>query len=218
MAILALLCAVGATSVCWARGRDQKQNPPRNNNQRHTEVPRPNQPQSSPRQGESRPQNAPQFSSPSAPSHHSGQWLRRYKDMAPDQQKHALDNDPQFRQLPPERQQRLRNRLQRFNNLPPVQQQRVLNRMEVWEHLTPTQKQDARKVYGEIRSLPQDRRRAMQNAIGALRAMPPDARRRAIESGRFSQYSPQERDLLRGISELPLAPAETESNSGPPHP
>jgi hypothetical protein len=38
--------------------------------------------------------------------------------------------------------------------------------------------------------------------------MPPDVRRREIESGRFSQYSPQERDILNRASQLPLAPAE----------
>ena len=73
--------------------------------------------------------------------HHAGDWLRRYKDLPPQQQQKALENDPQFRNLPSERQQQLRQRLQRFNNLPPQQQQRVLNRMETWEHLTPEQKQ-----------------------------------------------------------------------------
>jgi hypothetical protein len=140
---------------------------------------------------------------------HAGQWLRRYKDLPPDQQKRALDSDPQFRSLPQQRQDRLRNRLQRFNTLPPQQQQRILDRMETWEHLTPQQKTEARDVYSRIRDLPPDRRRAMHNAINALRAMPPDARKRAIESGRFSQYSSQEREMLNGVSELPLAPAET---------
>jgi len=36
------------------------------------------------------------------------------------------------------------------------------------------------------------------------------ARDRAIQSGRFSQYSPQGQEMLRGVSKLPLAPAETE--------
>jgi hypothetical protein len=149
-----------------------------------------------------RPQQQP------SPQHHAGQWLRRYKDLPPDQQKRALDSDPQFRSLPEQRQQKLRDRLQRFNGLPPQQQQRILNRMETWEHLTPQQKSEARQVYSQIRQLPPDRRNAMQNAINALRAMPPDARQRALESGRFSEYSPQERELLNGVSQLPLAPAE----------
>ena len=38
---------------------------------------------------------------------HAGQWLRRYKDLPPDQQQKALENDSQFRSLPPVRQQNL---------------------------------------------------------------------------------------------------------------
>jgi hypothetical protein len=156
------------------------------------------------RQGENKVPRPPQQQQPS--QHHSGQWLRRYKDLPPDQQKRALDSDPQFRSLPEQRQQRLRDRLQRFNSLPPQQQQRMLNRMETWEHLTPQQKSEARQVYSRIRDLPPDRRHAMQNAINALRSMPPNARQRAIESGRFSEYSPQEREILNGVAQLPLSP------------
>ena len=119
-----------------------------------------------------------------------------------------LGGSPPHLLTPEQRQQKLRDRLQRFNGLPPQQQQRILNRMETWEHLTPQQKSEARQVYSQIRQLPPDRRNAMQNAINALRAMPPDARQRALESGRFSQYSPQERELLNGVTQLPLAPSE----------
>jgi hypothetical protein len=59
--------------------------------------------------------------------------------------------------------------------------------------------------------MPDDRRQAVRNAINALRAMPPDARQRAIDSGRFSQFSPEEREMLKGASKLPLAPPEPES-------
>ncbi len=77
----------------------------------------------------------------SRPGRHSGQWLRQYRSMSPEQQRRALENDPQFRRLPPERQRQLQQRLQHFNTRPPEQQQRVLNRMETWEHLTPQQQQ-----------------------------------------------------------------------------
>jgi uncharacterized protein DUF3106 len=156
----------------------------------------------------SHPQSQPQ-------GHHAGQWLRQYKDLPPQQQQKALENDSQFRSLPPERQQRLRERLQHFSSLPPERQQRILNRMETWEHLTPPQKQQARQLYAQLKSLRPERRQAVQSAISTLRAMPPEARQRAIESGRFSQFSPQERGLLTGISQLPLAPAEGENEQGP---
>lgn len=142
---------------------------------------------------------------------HAGDWLRRYKDLPPEQQQKALENDPQFRNLPPERQQQLRQRLQRFSSLPPQQQQRILNRMETWEHLTPEQKDHARQVFQQFRQLPPERRQAVQGAIQELRNTPPEQREQLINSDRYrNQFTPQERDLLRGTSQLPLAPAEHE--------
>ena len=164
-------------------------------------------------------QNRPNQSVPRPPQnqnrtpndgHHAGQWLRQYRGMPYDQQKKSLENDPNYRKLPPERQQRFQQRLQQFNSLPPERQERVLNRMETWEHLTPDQKTQARQLYSGMRNLPPERRAAMRNAINALRAMPPDARERAINSGRFNQFSPQEREMLNGAAKLPLAPAEAE--------
>src|SRR5437868_15057571 len=48
-----------------------------------------------------------------------GEWLRRNKDLPPQEQQKQLNSDPQFQQLPPERQEKLRQRLNEFNNLPP---------------------------------------------------------------------------------------------------
>jgi hypothetical protein len=140
---------------------------------------------------------------------HSGQWLRQYRGKSPEQQRRALENDPQFRKLPPQRQQQLRQRLEDFNRRPPEQQQRMINRMETWEHLTPQQKDQARQLHSQMSQLPPERRQAVQNGIQALRAMPPDAREREIDSDAYKkQFSPQEREMLKGASRLPLAPAE----------
>jgi hypothetical protein len=147
---------------------------------------------------------------------HAGDWLRRYKTLPPEQQQRALENDPQFRNLPPGQQQQLRQRLQHFNSLPPQQQERILNRMETWEHLTPEQKDRARQLHGQMQQLPPERQQAVRGAIQELRSMPPGQREQFINSERFkSQFNPQERDLLRGASQLPLAPAEREGE-GPP--
>src|SRR6185312_6259026 len=141
--------------------------------------------------------------------HHAGEWLRKYKDVPPQQQEKALENDPEFRHLSPERQQKLRERLQRFNNLPPQQQQRVLSRMETWEHLTPEQKQRARQIAGQLRDLPPQRRASLRNAINELREVPPSQREQMIDSDRFrSEFTPEERNILHSVDELPLAPAE----------
>ena len=151
------------------------------------------------------------------PQHHAGDWLRRYKDLPPEQQQKALENDPQFRSLPPERQQSCGRRLQHFSSLPPQQQDRILNRMETWEHLTPEQKERARRALPAVPATA-----AGAPAHGArprfrnLRQMPPEQRQQFIESDRFkSMFSPQERDLLKGATELPLGSREA---AGPPEP
>jgi hypothetical protein len=150
------------------------------------------------------------------PGGHAGDWLRRYKDLPPAEQEHALQNDPGFRRLPPAQQQQLRQRLQHFSGLPPQQQLRMLNRMETWEHLTPEQKQQARQIFGQIKQLPPDRQRAVGTAIHDLRPMTPEQRERIINSDRFKgMFSDQEREMMRGATRLPLAPAEG-SEVGPP--
>jgi len=137
---------------------------------------------------------------------HSGQWLRQHNN--PEQQRKALQNDPQFRSLPPQQKQRLQNQLDRFNSLPPEQRQQMLKRMDTFGHLTPEQKDTARQVHSQMQQLPPERRQAVRNAIQALRAMPPQARQRQIESDAYRrQFSPQERSILDGASKLPLAPA-----------
>ena len=200
------------TMPAWAQRHGQDSHP----------APPPPRHESRPPVAQSRPQfSAPRNNRPYQPpsqGHHSGQWLNQHRDMPLDQQRRALENDPQFRHLSPERQQRLEQRLQRFDNLPPERQQQVLRRMETWEHLTPQQKQEFRGVGAQFNNLPPDRRQAVRNAIESLRAMPPGVRQREIDSGRFSQFSPQERQILSGASRLPLAPSENESAQPQPPP
>ena len=159
-------------------------------------------PANKPQQGRAQPARPPQRG-------HAGDWLRRYKDMPPAEQERELQNDPAFRRLSQEKQQQLRQRLQHFSSLPPQQQMRMLNRMETWEHLTPEQKERARQIFGQIKALPPARQRAVNTAIHDLRTMPPDQREQVINSERFKGiFSDQEREMMRGATRLPLAPAE----------
>ena len=140
---------------------------------------------------------------------HAGNWLRRYKDLPPAQQRRALENDSQFRRLPPQRQAQLQNRLQHFSSLPPEQQERVLNRMETWEHLTQDQKQRARKLFQQFRQLPPERRFAVNQAIRSMHGLTTDQRDRLIDSDQFrNAFSPPERSLLHAAAHLPLAPGD----------
>ena len=66
-------------------------------------------------------------------------------------------------------------------------------------------------------SLPPDRQRQVSTAVRDLRAMPPDQREQVIDSPRFKgAFSDQERDMIRGATHLPLAPAEGGEGGGGP--
>lgn len=181
--------------------------------------PRPQSRPEAPQRYQPEPQRNYQVPRPYEPplqGRHSGQWLYQHRDQPLSQQRRALENDPTFRRLPAQRQQQLEQRLQHFDSLPPDRQQQVLRRMETWEHLTSVQKQQFRSMDSQFRGLPPDRQRAVRNAIQTLRAMPPQARERAVESGRFNDFSPQERQILNNAAHLPLAPAQAEQpTTGP---
>jgi len=146
---------------------------------------------------------------------HTGDWLREYKDLPPDEQQKALQNDPTFQKLSPTEQQRYLRRLQVFSGLSPQQQLRMLNRMDTLAHLTPEQRRQARQVYREMKQLPPDRRRSVHKAIDDLRTMPPDQREQIINSDRFKgMFSDRERDLLRDATRLPLAPPDSGDQPG----
>lgn len=171
--------------------------PPHNAQPETRNVPRP-EPRVVPRP----PENVPRPG-------HSGNWLNQYRSVPRAQQEKALESDPQFRRLPAQRQQQLRQRLQHFNSLPPQQQDRIMSRMETWEHLTPQQKQTVRGIYQQMQKLPPGRREMVNNAIGDLRQLPPEQRREMLNSPRYrNMFTPQERNMLNGITQLPLAPAD----------
>lgn len=165
-----------------------------------------------PQQHMSRPQVPPQSrqTAPTQQRGHAGDWLRQHKDLPPEEQELALQNDPNFRRLSPQQQQHRLEQLREFSSLPPAQQLRILNRMETWEHLTPEQKQQARQVFSQMRQLPPDRRRLVHKAIDNLRQMPPDQREQIIDSDRFKgTFSDREREVMRDATRLPLAPPDS---------
>jgi len=197
--IAGCLAALLLLTPSFAQSRYAPQQPPRPDGQWH-HFQKEGQPNPSHPYAARPPQNQPG---------HAGNWLRRYKDLPPAQQRRALENDPQFRKLPPQQQTRLRNRLQHFSSLAPQQQERVLSRMETWEHLTPNQKQQARQLFQQFKQLPPDRRQAVNRAIRSMRGLTPAQRDQLINSERYRYaFSPQERSILGGAAHLPLAPGD----------
>src|SRR5437588_7934196 len=106
----------------------------------------------------------PQPNGQHAGSPRHGDWLRKYKDLPPDQQMKALENDPNFKKLPPERQEKLRQRLAQFNNLPPEQREKIVKRMRNFENLTPAQKMQARELAKRYQGVPPEGRQKMPQA------------------------------------------------------
>jgi DNA-directed RNA polymerase subunit F len=138
---------------------------------------------------------------------HLGDWLRKNRNLSPEEQDRMLANDAHFQQLPPEAQQRLRERLREFNNLSPEEQDRILDRMDRFGHLTPEQQKRAREMVRRMRALPEERRRKIHQTFGELRGLAPEEREGKLNSEPLStELSSEERDLLREMFTLPPPP------------
>ncbi|HEU5450718.1 MAG TPA: DUF3106 domain-containing protein [Terriglobales bacterium] len=150
------------------------------------------------------------------PGPHMGDWLRKREGMSPQQRLQDLEKDPTYQRLSPQRQERLRNQLQNFDNLPQQRQQQILNRMDVFEHLPPDQQQRARSLFQQFRDLPQDRRQELNRGFRDLRDLSPQDRQKALDSDDYkSRFSDQERDILRGMSDMGLTPGRPSPPSNP---
>jgi hypothetical protein len=142
------------------------------------------------------------------PGPHRGDWLRKYMALSPDEQEKQLEQDPSFRSLPPEKQNHLLERLRKFNSQPPEKKAKILNRMETFEHMTPEQQAAARNLFQRYRSLPDDQRSKVSQAYRRLRGMPPQARDQLLSSDEFrNDFTDEERDLLRGMTDLNVEPS-----------
>lgn len=142
------------------------------------------------------------------PGPHHGDWLRKYMALPPAQQEKQLQQDPSFRSLPPQKQDQLLDRLRNFNSQPPEQKAKILNRMETFEHMTPAQQATARNLFQRYRNLPDDQRSKVSQAYRRLRGMPPQARNQLLSSDEFRNgYTDDERDLLRGMTDLNVEPS-----------
>jgi Protein of unknown function (DUF3106) len=142
------------------------------------------------------------------PGPHRGDWLRKYSNLPPSEQEQQLKQEPAFRNLPPQQQNQLVDRLRKFNSQPPEKKQQILNRMETFEHLTPEQQANARSLFQRYHNLPEDQRAKVSQAYRRLRGMPPEARNQLMNSDEFrNDYSEEQRDLLRGMTDLNLPPS-----------
>lgn len=145
-----------------------------------------------------------------------GDWLRQHSNLPPQEQERALENDPTFRQLPQQQQERLRERLQKFNSFSPERREKILHRMDTWERMSPQQRDRARDLFQRFRGVPESRRKTMGLALRTLRNMPPEDRQRLLDSDRFrNSFSPDEIDILRGMTDLNIGPGHGGDEGSP---
>ncbi len=134
---------------------------------------------------------------------HLQQWMQSHSNLSLDQQQHALDNEPGFRQLSPEVQLRMHQRLAQLNGMTPEQRQRTYARTEAMERLAPAQRQQVRNALTSLGALPKDRRMYVAREFRALRDMPPAERQAFLNSPAMrAQFSDQERQTLNGLFEV----------------
>ena len=137
------------------------------------------------------------------PGPHKGDWLRKYFGLPPAQREQTLEKDPSFQALPPDAQKHLLDRLRTFNSLDPEKQQKILNRMEFYEHLPPQKQAEANTLYQQYHSLPTDQKSQVSQAFRKMKEMSPEQRTQYMNSNEFqSSFNDQQRDLLRGMSDL----------------
>ncbi len=127
---------------------------------------------------------------------HLGDWLKNHQGLNSEQLEHALRQEPGFNNLNPEQQQRAIKQLQQLNAMPPEQRQRRLALAESFEHLSPQQKQQVQSSFREFQNMPGDRQKVVRKALRDLRDIPSDQRQSVLNSPRFSDLTPQERNIL----------------------
>ena len=78
----------------------------------------------------------------------------------------------------------------------------MLDRWEIFEHRPPQERQQLRDYYGQMRDLSPERRAAVRQGVRELGGMNPGERERMLNSPQFQRrYSPQERDMIRGLAQ-----------------
>lgn len=148
------------------------------------------------------------------PGGHSGNWLRRYHQLPPEEQERALSNDAEFKTLPADEQEKLRQRLREFNSYPEKKKQRILRRMELFEHLSPEQQAQARALWDRVRELPEDRRRIVRRTARNLRQFDAAERERVLASEPYqNSFNDIERALIRDLAAFDLEAAAAEHRS-----
>jgi hypothetical protein len=137
-------------------------------------------------------------------------WVERLQQMPPGQQQRFLNNNERFQSLPPQQQAQIRQRLQQFNRLTPEQQQEVIKRAQVWDAMSPQQQRYVREtLLPQWQTLPPRRRQVLLGKLHDLRNLSdPERAEKLNDEGFLDGLSPDERQMLRGLSNLRITGPE----------
>src|SRR5664280_811457 len=98
--------------------------------------------------------------------------------------------------------------LRKYMTLPPAQQEKQLQQDPSFRNLPPEQQTATRNLFQRYRNLPDDQKSKVSQAYRRLRGMPPQARNQLLSSDEFRNgYTDDERDLLRGMTDLNVEPS-----------
>jgi hypothetical protein len=132
-----------------------------------------------------------------------GGMFRRLRELPPYEQRRFMATDPEFQSFGPARKQMIRERLRQWNSMTPEEKDRVRQREEIVASLSPDQRREARFLLPQWRDLPPERRQALTVAFRHLRDLPPGERQAFLNTREVSeQFSPHEREILQGLSDL----------------
>jgi hypothetical protein len=145
-------------------------------------------------------------------------WVNRLQQMTPQQQERFFSNNEKFRELPPERQAQIRQQMQRWNGLSTDQRQTLLNRQQVWDRMTPQQQGHVRdSLLPQWQATPPARRQAILGKLRQLRGLDDTQRTAKLNDDSFlSGMNPQDRQMLRDLSNLRVGPEEPGDTLGEP--
>jgi hypothetical protein len=145
-------------------------------------------------------------------------WVNRLQQMTPQQQERFFNNNEKFRELPPERQAQIRQQMQRWNALSAGQQKTLLNRQQVWDRMTPQQQGYVRdSLLPQWQATPPARRQAILGKLRQLRGLDDAQRTAKLNDDSFlGGMNPQDRQMLRDLSNLRVGPEEPGDALGEP--
>lgn len=145
-------------------------------------------------------------------------WVDRLRQMTPQQQERFFNNNQRFLALPPQRQAQIRQQMQQWNRLSPQQRQTLLNRQQVWDRLTPQQQGYVRDtLLPQWQATPPVRRQAILGKLRQLRGLDESQRTAKLNDDAFLDgLNPQDRQMLRDLSNLRVGPEEPGEDPGQP--